>query len=124
MEGLFPWPETNMEQWRSHQPVLRSPFFSVDFSDVVASSGRNVDVLVGISGHQDVAYWPIEFCENRRAVPVGGLFNDEHGMVVAPDCPLRYSDVLSAGILDRIPTMPCPVRSPASLLILKRIRAS
>lgn len=104
---IVPWKDFSLgqkqtwEQWRSHQPALRSPFFSVDFSDVVASSGRNVDVLVGISGHQEVAYWPIEFCENRRAVPVGGLFNDEHGMVVAPDCPLRYSDVLSAGILDR-----------------------
>lgn len=86
-------------RWREIQAsdnTLRSPFYSFGFTRLVARSGQQVRVAViesegGVSG-----FFPHQSGRFGTLQPVGGRFNDYHGLIAAPHLALTAPALLKA----------------------------
>lgn len=76
------------EAWRELQannPNLGSPFFSPEFTEIVAQFRTNVEIAVWKDGSEVVALFPYERNRGNFASPVGGHIADYDGLIARPD---------------------------------------
>ena len=75
------------EQLTSTQPALRSPFFSLQFAQAVASAGALARVCLLYEGGELAGFFPFQFPNSfakalSAAERVGGALNDFSGLVI------------------------------------------
>jgi CelD/BcsL family acetyltransferase involved in cellulose biosynthesis len=75
------------EALRKNNTIYQSPFFSIEFTRAVAQVREDVRVAVFEEGDQIVGLFPFQRLNRRTIVPVGGAYNDLHGLLgrVGPD---------------------------------------
>ncbi len=99
-----PWSEFSKADWdaweavRAESPQYRSPFYSPRFSQAVAEAKGSVEVLTISRSGVPTAFLPYERTPQGMA-PVGGAFNDAHGVICSPLHPLDYRDLVEQGDL-------------------------
>ncbi len=84
-EGI---PAEIKESWRRLQasnPNLGSPFFSPEFTEIVARICGTVEVAVWKQGDEVVALFPYERKKGNFASPVGSYISDYDGLIARPD---------------------------------------
>ena len=90
---------TLMKRWseiQANDPALRSPFYSCGFTRQVAQSGQPVRVAVIESGGVVSGFFPHQAGRLGHLHPVGGGFNDYHGLIALPNPELTASALLKA----------------------------
>jgi len=80
----------------NQNPILSSPFFSPEFTQIVAAARDSVEVAVVEDGGQIIAIFPFERRRCNVAGPVGSFISDYHGAVCTPDCHLQPRALLRA----------------------------
>ena len=84
-------------QFRASNPALYSPYFHLDYTDLVASLRDDVQVVVVYGGDDALAFLP--FQGRRVARPVGAPMTDYHGFIKAPETQILTANILQqAGI--------------------------
>ncbi len=81
-------PAEVQKAWRSLQagnPNLGNPFFSPEFTEIVARACGNVEVAVWKEGGAVAALFPFERKKRNFAAPVGGHIADYDGLIARPD---------------------------------------
>jgi len=85
-------------EWRrliSDFPIFSSPFFSPGYSRLIgACAGGVIAGLIRRDGRL-VGVFPFELGAGRQARPVGSIFNDYQGIVIAPDIDWDVQHVLN-----------------------------
>ncbi|MDP6466871.1 MAG: GNAT family N-acetyltransferase [Pirellulaceae bacterium] len=71
------------------QPSLDSPFFTPEFTQVVASVRKDVEVALLYDDGRLAGFFPFQRTRMNVAVPVGAGFSEFHGVIASPD--LRWS---------------------------------
>jgi CelD/BcsL family acetyltransferase involved in cellulose biosynthesis len=74
--------------WRDLQdsnPELANPCFCPEFTQSVAAVRSNVEIAVVEQGGEVVAFFPFHRKPGSRAVPVGEIVSDYHGLICRPD---------------------------------------
>jgi CelD/BcsL family acetyltransferase involved in cellulose biosynthesis len=71
------------------RPSLDSPFFTPDFTQVVASVRRDVEVALLYDDNRLVGFFPFQRTPMNVATPVGAGFSEFHGVIASPD--LRWT---------------------------------
>jgi CelD/BcsL family acetyltransferase involved in cellulose biosynthesis len=69
------------EKLRAENPRLYSPFYSFDFTRVVARVRDDVEVAVISDEDAVVGFFPFHRIKSSHAIPVGGKMNDAHGPI-------------------------------------------
>lgn len=88
------------EAWaafRAADPMLASPYFSLDFMDAVAGVRRDVRVLVARKHGQIAGFLPLHLGAFGHARPLGGPLGDHHGLIAAPGETLDLPHMLKRG---------------------------
>ena len=101
-----------VSRWRQLQsadPVLASPFFCPEFTQVVAQVRNDVEIAIIERGHVVVGLFPFQRVSSRVACPVGGLLSDYHGVISEQDFAIDPRDLLAgcqlvAWDFDHVPT--------------------
>ena len=92
-----------LESWirlQSQNPSLQSPYFSPQFSHIVALSRKNVQMAVVREGGEIVAIFPFERHPWNFAGPVGSFISDYHGVISQPDFAFEPRELLrSCGLV-------------------------
>ena len=81
-------PEEIRDAWhrlRQTNPNLESPYFSPEFTNIVAAAGRPVELAVLKHDENIVGLFPFERRRWSLAGPVGSLISDYHGIICRPD---------------------------------------
>jgi CelD/BcsL family acetyltransferase involved in cellulose biosynthesis len=89
----------HMEAWRELQrsnPDLANPCFSPEFTQSVAAVRSDVEVAWIRQGKQLLAIFPFQRKSASRAVPVGGIVSDYHGLICGPDFYCDPRDILKS----------------------------
>lgn len=69
------------QRLRRSDPRFESPYFSLEFVESVGAARQDVCVLV-IKRHGSViGFLPLQVSANGHCTPVGGLYNDSHGLL-------------------------------------------
>jgi CelD/BcsL family acetyltransferase involved in cellulose biosynthesis len=68
-------------EWQAADPVLASPFFRPEFTEVVAA--RRADTLVAVIDDGS-AFFPFERCHDGIGRAAGGILSDYHGVIARP----------------------------------------
>jgi CelD/BcsL family acetyltransferase involved in cellulose biosynthesis len=92
--------------WRNLQasnPDLVSPFFSPEFTRIIATVRDDVEIAVAEEGGRIVAVFPFQRARKSCGVPVGGPISDFQGLISAPEflCdPLKLAKQCSLSVWD------------------------
>jgi CelD/BcsL family acetyltransferase involved in cellulose biosynthesis len=103
----LPWAEAGpaaAETWtalRASNPVLRSPFFSWEFTRAVAARQPHVELAVVEDARGVAGYLPFQRVGPRRAEPVGTPLNDYQGLIARPGLAFDPLRLLDACALER-----------------------
>jgi CelD/BcsL family acetyltransferase involved in cellulose biosynthesis len=84
------------ETLRRSNPGLQSPYFSPEFTRLVAAARNDVELAVLTVAGQPVALFPYERRRWSLAGPVGSFLSDYHGLISAPDFRFAPRDLLRA----------------------------
>ena len=79
---------------QKQNPALQSPYFSPQFTQIVAAARDDVEVAVMRQGEEIVAVFPFERSRWNFAGPVGSFISDYHGMICAPNFTFDPRDLL------------------------------
>lgn len=85
--------------WRSIQrsnPDLDNPCFAPEFVHAVAVARGDVEVAVLHENNAIVGFFPFQRKSWHRAVPVGGIVSDYHGIICRPGFQLDPRELLKA----------------------------
>ena len=77
-EGL----KTQLRELRDGQPVYDSPFFDIDFAEIVSRMRRDVRIALAFDGEALRGYWALHVRPGKWARPIGAPFSDWHGPVM------------------------------------------
>ena len=105
-------PENIRETWEHLQasnPALTSPYFSPEFTRIVAATRKDVQVAVVEEAGNIVALFPFERRRCNLAGPVGSFISDYHGVICRPDFVLAPRELvrdcgLAAWDFNHLPT--------------------
>lgn len=89
--------QSEREIWaelRSSNPALYSPYFHIDYTDMVAQLRDDVKVICVYADDRPIAFLP--FQGQSFARPVGAPMTDYHGFICAPDVALDMRAILKA----------------------------
>jgi len=67
---------------RDGQAVYDSPFFDIDFAEVVSRVRRDVHILLAFEGDDLLGFWSLHMRPDKWARPIGAPFSDWHGPVM------------------------------------------
>jgi CelD/BcsL family acetyltransferase involved in cellulose biosynthesis len=87
------------DQWeilRGSNPRLYSPFYSFDFSNIVARVRNDVEVAILRESEKIVGFFPFQRIKKSHATPVGGKMNDAHGPIAASSTVIDMYKLLQA----------------------------
>jgi len=76
------------EGWKRLQkqnPALQSPYFSPEFTRIVAEARNNVELAVLEDDGKIAGFLPFERHRWKFAGPVGSFISDYHGFICAPN---------------------------------------
>jgi CelD/BcsL family acetyltransferase involved in cellulose biosynthesis len=90
-EILEPW-----ESLRRQNPGLQSPYFSPEWTRIVAAARNDVELAVLKVAGKPVAFFPYERRRWGLAGPVGSFLSDYHGIVSVADFEFQPRDLLRA----------------------------
>lgn len=88
------------EAWAAFQaadPMLASPYFSLEYLDAVASVRRDVRVLVARRSGAIAGFLPLHLGALGHARPLGGPLGDHHGLIAASGERIDLRDMLRRG---------------------------
>lgn len=77
----------HIDSWRGLQesnPELNNPLFAPEFVQAVAAVRSDIEVAVICDKGATVAFFPFQRKGQYRAVPVGGIVSDYHGLICRP----------------------------------------
>lgn len=94
MGELTPQDRDQWREWQLARPELRSPFFSIGFSDAVAAVGQGVSVAKLMQGGRLVGFFPFQK-RGTTAYPVGAPMNDYHAVIAAVDVDIGLEELVS-----------------------------
>jgi CelD/BcsL family acetyltransferase involved in cellulose biosynthesis len=92
--------------WRALQgadPLLASPYFSLEFFDAMAAVREDVRVIIRREAGGPVAFLPVQLGLLGHARPLGGPLSDHHGLIGEAGDPGVLVDMLhraGVGVLD------------------------
>ena len=90
-ELLIAW-----ETMRRSNPGLQSPYFSPEFTRIVAAARNDVELAVLNVAGKPAAFFPYERRRWKLAGPVGSFLSDYHGITSAPDFQFQPRDLVRA----------------------------
>ena len=88
---LFSFKELNdrlraeMTALRDVQSVYDSPFFDLDFAELISRARADVRVAVAHDEKGLLGYWPLHVRPDKWARAIGGAFSDWHGPIMRAD---------------------------------------
>lgn len=88
------------EAWcafRAADPLLASPYFSLDFLDAMAGVRHDVRVLVTREAGRPAAFLPLHTGLLGHARPLGGPLGDHHGLIAEPGARIDLARLVEAG---------------------------
>lgn len=88
------------QEIRGKNPLLRSPYFSPRFAELVSKAGASVELGVVREAGRIVAILPFER-QGRIGLPVGRGLNDAHGPIAPAGIEIPWRQVLKACGLSR-----------------------
>ncbi len=66
---------------RRSDPAFKSVFFSIDFAMAVERTRPDATILVFKKADKVLAFLPVQYQSPGHAVPIGGAYNDAHGLL-------------------------------------------
>ena len=89
-------PESHWDIWesiRAESPHFRSPFFSAMFMKTAARLRRDAKIAIFRDEEKISGFLPFEESSKGLAMPLGGQFNDAHGVLCSPSNPITYTQL-------------------------------
>jgi len=87
-----------LEQWEKLQhsnPSLWSPYFNLEFIELVAHVRNDVKIIVVSKQSASIGFLPCQINTSRIVRPVAGALSDNHGIICAQDTNITISKMLS-----------------------------
>jgi CelD/BcsL family acetyltransferase involved in cellulose biosynthesis len=93
---LTDFERSQWKDFRAANSVYASPFFSLEFAE--AASEIRPDAKVAILENEDgiVGFLPYQGGRNKTIVPIGGAYNDLHGILGRAETRVDFRDVIQA----------------------------
>ncbi len=112
--------ELRPEDWAAWEDILRSredlssPFFHPGFTQAVANSRRDIDVVILRNGSAAVGFFPFQRGRGNTACAVAGRIHEFQGVIVRPEVSWDPAELLrSAGLrawhFDHLPVSQTPL---------------
>ena len=79
---LVPDLRAQLIEMRDRQPAYDSPFYDLDFAEIVAQQRDDVHVLIAKDTAGLLGYWVLHIRPGKWARPIGAPFSDWHGPVM------------------------------------------
>lgn len=92
--GISPEIHDSWQRIQSQNAALGSPFFSPEFTRIVAMARSGVEMAVMDNGNEIVAILPFERLRWKTAGPVGAFLSDCHGVICQADFALDLRQLL------------------------------
>jgi len=73
--------QSDWQRMRRSDARFESPYFSLEFVEAVGGARSDVIILVVKRGDDVVGFLPLQVSSSGHSVPIGGLYNDSHGLL-------------------------------------------
>jgi CelD/BcsL family acetyltransferase involved in cellulose biosynthesis len=73
------------KNWRTAADIYKSPFFSVDFAQAVGEVRKDARIAIFENARQPTGLIAFQQLNRRTIVPLGGAYNDLHGVLGCVD---------------------------------------
>lgn len=83
-EALDKGLRAEMTALRDAQTMFDSPFFDLDFAQIMANARADTRILVADDAQGLMGFWPLHQRPDNWARPIGATFSDWHGPVMRP----------------------------------------